>query len=64
MYASAVVGLAIVGSYIHVANYLDGNGIELYWDRPKEEWPRAPGGGVAMVSEPLDLRGLLAEAGG
>jgi catechol 2,3-dioxygenase len=41
----------------------DGNGIELYWDRPQEEWPRAPGGGVAMVSEPLDLRRLLAEAG-
>jgi catechol 2,3-dioxygenase len=40
----------------------DGNGIELYWDRPQEEWPRPPGGdGVAMVSVPLDLRGLLAE---
>jgi catechol 2,3-dioxygenase len=40
----------------------DGNGIELYWDRPKEEWPRPPGGaGVAMFSVPLDLRGLLAE---
>jgi catechol-2,3-dioxygenase len=64
MYASAVAGLAMLGSYIHVANYLDGNGIELYWDRPKEEWPRPPGGdGVAMVSVPLDLRGLLAEAG-
>jgi catechol 2,3-dioxygenase len=40
----------------------DGNGIELYRDRPREEWPRSPdGNGVAMVSEPLDLRGLLAE---
>jgi catechol 2,3-dioxygenase len=40
----------------------DGNGIELYWDRPREEWPRAAGGeGVAMVTEPLDLEGLLAE---
>jgi catechol 2,3-dioxygenase len=53
----------MLGSYIHVTNYLDGNGIELYWDRPQAEWPRAPGGGVAMFSEPLDLRGLLAEAG-
>jgi catechol 2,3-dioxygenase len=42
----------------------DGNGIELYRDRPKEEWPMAfDGSGVAMVSEPLDLEGLLAEAG-
>jgi catechol 2,3-dioxygenase len=41
----------------------DGNGIELYRDRPREEWPRSPDGdGVAMISAPLDLRGLLAEA--
>jgi catechol 2,3-dioxygenase len=40
----------------------DGNGIELYWDRPREEWLRTPGGEeIAMVTEPLDLRGLLAE---
>ena len=40
----------------------DGNGIELYRDRPREEWPRPPGGEeVAMVTEPLDLRDLLAE---
>ena len=43
----------------------DGNGIELYRDRPREEWPMAPdGSGVAMVSEPLDLQALLAEADG
>jgi catechol 2,3-dioxygenase len=43
----------------------DGNGIELYRDRPREEWPMAPGGkGVAMVSQPLDLEALLAEADG
>jgi catechol 2,3-dioxygenase len=42
----------------------DGNGIEMYWDRPEEQWPRTPDGkGVAMVSNPLDLEGLLAEAG-
>ncbi len=41
----------------------DGNGIELYRDRPREEWPLASdGNGVAMVSEPLDLEALLAEA--
>jgi catechol 2,3-dioxygenase len=43
----------------------DGNGIELYRDRPREEWPMASDGkGVAMVSQPLDLQALLAEAGG
>ena len=42
----------------------DGNGIEIYRDRPREEWPRArDGDGVAMMTAPLDLRGLLAEAG-
>jgi len=42
----------------------DGNGIELYRDRPEEEWPRPPGGGdgVAMVNAPLDLQALKAEA--
>jgi len=41
----------------------DGNGIELYRDRPRDEWPMAPdGNGVAMVSIPLDLEALLAEA--
>ena len=40
----------------------DGNGVELYWDRPPEEWPRDEAGGIAMVTEPLDLHALLAEA--
>jgi catechol 2,3-dioxygenase len=41
----------------------DGNGVELYWDRPREEWPRPPdGSGVAMFTGPLDVRSLL-EAG-
>ena len=42
----------------------DGNGLELYWDRPREEWPRPPGGGegVAMYTAPLDLQDLLAQA--
>jgi catechol 2,3-dioxygenase len=51
---------------VSIALYLadpDGNGLELYWDRPEEEWPRSPDGkGVAMVSEPVDLQALLAEA--
>jgi catechol 2,3-dioxygenase len=41
----------------------DGNGIELYRDRPREDWPRTPNGEIAMVTEPLDLRDLLAELG-
>ena len=40
----------------------DGNGIELYWDRPQEDWPRAEDGSVAMFSAPLDVKTLLAEA--
>lgn len=40
----------------------DGNGIELYRDRPRDEWPRDDSGGLAMVTAPLDLRSLLAEA--
>lgn len=39
----------------------DGNGVELYWDRPKEKWPRTPTGELAMVTERLDLDDLLAE---
>jgi catechol 2,3-dioxygenase len=39
----------------------DGNGVELYRDRPREEWPRSADGGVAMFTHPLDLAGLLAE---
>ncbi|MEX0620423.1 MAG: VOC family protein [Solirubrobacterales bacterium] len=39
----------------------DSNGIELYRDRPREEWPRAADGSLVMYSEPLDLRNLLNE---
>jgi catechol 2,3-dioxygenase len=41
----------------------DGNGVELYWDRPKEQWPRTPGGGIDMFTHPLDVKGLLNERG-
>jgi catechol 2,3-dioxygenase len=40
----------------------DGNGVELYWDRPREVWPREEGGGLRMHTRPLDLVGLAAEA--
>jgi catechol 2,3-dioxygenase len=38
----------------------DGNGIELYWDRPRNEWPRDENGDLRMGTLPLDLQGLLA----
>jgi catechol 2,3-dioxygenase len=41
----------------------DENGIELYWDRPPGEWPRAADGRIAMFTRPLDLDGLLSELG-
>lgn len=40
----------------------DGNGIELYRDRPRADWPRDAEGGLAMVNDPLDVAGLLAQA--
>lgn len=40
----------------------DGNGIELYWDRPEHEWPRTPEGGLALVNLPLHLDALLSAA--
>lgn len=38
----------------------DDNGVELYWDRPADEWPFTPDGELAMVTKPLDLQDLLA----
>ena len=40
----------------------DENGVELYWDRPPELWPRTPTGELAMFSRALDVDRLLAEA--
>lgn len=37
----------------------DGNGVELYWDKPKEEWPVDTKGNLQMVTESLDLVTLL-----
>ncbi len=41
----------------------DGNGVELYRDRPEAEWPRNAEGGIAMFTRRLDVEALLADAG-
>ncbi|HVG12863.1 MAG TPA: VOC family protein [Flavisolibacter sp.] len=41
----------------------DGNGVELYWDRPKKDWPLDATGGIAMHTRTLDLEELLKSAG-
>ncbi len=59
-------GVALGGASDHgvsEALYLndpDGNGIELYWDRPRDEWPLDADGNLAMTLDPLDVRALLA----
>ena len=61
-------GIALDGASDHgvsEALYLsdpDRNGVELYWDRPAEQWPRAPDGSLAMFTRRLDLRDLAAAA--
>ena len=61
-------GISLSGASDHgvsKAIYLDdpdGNGIELYWDRPREEWPKNPDGSLTMYTRGLDLNGLLALA--
>lgn len=61
------VGVPLDGASDHgvsEAIYLrdpDDNGVELYWDRPQDEWPRTPQGELAMDTRRLDLHGLLAE---
>ena len=39
----------------------DGNGVELYWDRPRDQWPLKADGSIDMYTRPLDLQGLLKE---
>ena len=39
----------------------DDNGVELYWDRPQDQWPRTQSGELAMYTRPLDLEALLRE---
>lgn len=40
----------------------DGNGVELYWDRPQDQWPKDANGELAMYTRPLDLESLLRAA--
>ncbi|GAC1555873.1 MAG: VOC family protein [Beijerinckiaceae bacterium] len=60
-------GIALDGASDHgvsEALYLsdpDRNGVELYWDRPQEKWPRTPEGELAMFTRRLDLEDLLNE---
>ncbi len=60
-------GIPLTGASDHgvsEALYLDdpdGNGVELYRDRPQEEWPGNPDGSLAMFTKRLDLDGLLRE---
>ena len=62
-------GIPLTGASDHgvsIALYLrdpDENGVELYYDRPQDEWPRpSDGSGVAMYSRPADVEALLADA--
>ncbi|MBS0196512.1 MAG: VOC family protein [Planctomycetes bacterium] len=61
-------GLSLTGAADHgvsEALYLndpDGNGVELYWDRPESQWPRSSDGKLAMFTRSLDLGDLLAQA--
>ena len=61
------VGYPLTGASDHgvsEALYLDdpdGNGVELYWDRSRESWPRTASGELNMFTDPLDLQDLLKE---
>jgi catechol 2,3-dioxygenase len=61
----AAAGIPLTGAADHgvsEALYLedpDGNGVELYWDRPESEWPRDADGTLAMHTRALDLGALL-----
>ena len=39
----------------------DQNGVELYWDKPKEEWPKQKDGAIDMYTKPLDIGSLMTE---
>jgi catechol 2,3-dioxygenase len=39
----------------------DQNGVELYWDRPREQWPQKADGTIDMYTKALDIKGLLSE---
>lgn len=60
-------GVALTGANDHGGSEAiytrdpDGNGVELYWDRPEAEWPRNPDGTLKLVSKPLDVEDLAGE---
>jgi len=62
-------GYPLTGSADHgvseaiYCNDPDGNGVELYWDKPRDQWPFDANGNLQMVSDPLDLNELLGEIG-
>jgi len=66
-----VTHLNEIGAYAGMSDHLvseaiylrdpDGNGLELYRDRPESEWPKGPDGRLAMSTQPLDLEKLLSE---
>lgn len=64
----ALAGYPLTGASDHgvsEALYLDdpdGNGVELYWDRPESDWPRDAQGNLAMTTRRLDVEKLLSEA--
>ncbi len=64
----AAAGVRLTGAADHgvsEALYLDdpdGNGVELYWDRPRAQWPTGPDGELTMYTRALDLDALLREA--
>lgn len=66
----AEAGFRLTGASDHgvsEALYLndpEDNGVELYWDRPRDQWPTTPDGGIDMFTAPLDVRALLATAEG
>ena len=64
--ASAGIGLDGASDHgVSEALYLrdpDANGVELYWDRPRAQWPTDGDGNLAMYTRPLDLEGLLSES--
>jgi catechol 2,3-dioxygenase len=63
-------GISLEGAADHgvsQALYLrdpDNNGVELYWDRPRDQWPKDAAGNLNMYTKSLDLRELLQQAGG
>jgi catechol 2,3-dioxygenase len=60
-----IAGYPLTGASDHGVSHAlylddpDGNGVELYWDKPREEWPIDEEGGIVMVTESLDVNELL-----